>query len=165
MVSIHLRDVMADDLPHFFEHQCDPVACRMAAFTAREPSNRQAFDLHWARILADPSVVMRTIVADADVAGHVSSFMQNRERGLTYWIARARWGQGIATGALRQFLAEQPSRPLHARAAKDNATSIRVLRRCGFITCGEGRGYAEARGKEIDELMFRLDEAAQIEAT
>lgn len=165
MVSIRLRDVMADDLPRFFEHQCDLVACRMAAFTAREPSNRQAFDAHWARILADPGVVMRTVVVDADVVGHVSSFLQDGERELTYWIARARWGQGIATEALRQFLAEQPSRPLHARAAKDNAASIGVLLHCGFVACGAGRGFAEARGEEIDELVFRLDEAVHLEVT
>ena len=165
MVSIRLRDVVADDLPHFFEHQCDLVACRMAAFTAREPSNRQTFDAHWARILADPGVVLRTVVVDADVAGHVSSFVQDGERELTYWIARARWGQGIATEALRQFLAEQPSRPLQARAAMDNAASIRVLLRCGFVACGEGRGFAEARGEEIEELIFRLDAAVRLEET
>jgi len=165
MASICLRDVTADDLPHFFEHQCDLAACHMAAFTARERSNRQAFDAHWARILADPGVVMRTVVVDADVAGHVSSFVQDGEGEVTYWIARALWGQGIATEALRQFLAEQPSRPLQARAATDNAASIRVLLRCGFVACGEGRGFAEARGEEIDELIFRLDEAVQFDVT
>ncbi|MBC7733996.1 MAG: GNAT family N-acetyltransferase [Bacteriovorax sp.] len=165
MVSIRLREVTADDLPHFFEHQCDLAACRMAAFTAREPSNRQAFDAHWARILADPGVVMRTVMVDADVAGHVSSFVQDGGRELTYWIARPRWGQGTATEALRQFLDEQPSRPLQARAAKDNVASIRVLLRRGFVACGAGRGFAEARGEEIDELVFRLGESARLEAT
>ncbi|MBC7483750.1 MAG: GNAT family N-acetyltransferase [Rhizobacter sp.] len=163
MVSVRLRGVTANDLPHFFEHQCDLAACRMAAFTAREPSNRQAFDAHWARIRADPGVVNRTVMVDADVAGHVSSFVQDGEREVTYWIARARWGQGIASEALRQFLCEQPSRPLRARAARDNAASIRVLMRCGFVVCGEGRGFAAARGEKIDELVFWLDESAQFE--
>ena len=165
MASICLRQVAAGDLPHFFEHQCDLDACRMAAFTAREPSNRQAFDAHWARILADPGVVMRTVMVDADVAGHVSSFVQDGERELTCWIARPRWGQGIATEALRQFLDEQPSRPLQARAAQDNVASIRVLLRCGFVACGAGRGFAEARGEEIDELVFRLGESVRLEVT
>ena len=50
--------------------------------------------------------------------------------------------------------------PLHARAAKDNAASIRVLLKCGFVVCGEGRALAEARGHEVDEFVFRLDGAA-----
>lgn len=73
-------------------------------------------------------------------------------------------GLGIASEALRQFLAELTARPLHARAAKDNAASMRVLERCGFVACGAGRGFAEARGEEIDELIFRLDEPAPLGA-
>ena len=140
----------------------------MAAFTAREPANRQTFDAHWTRILADASIVIRVIVVDVDVdldvdvrvVGHVLSYLEGGEREVSYWIGRPHWGRGLATHALRQFLAEQIERPLHARAAKDNLASIRVLERCGFKACGEGRGFAEARGAEIEELVFRLDEFA-----
>ena len=157
-----LRVVTASDLPVFFEHQCDPAACHMAAFTAREPANRQAFDAHWTRILADASIVIRAIVVDVDagVVGHVLSYLEGGEREVSYWIGRPHWGRGVATQALRQFLAERAERPLYARAAKDNLASIRVLERCGFKACGEGRGFAEARGAEIEELVFRLAETA-----
>jgi RimJ/RimL family protein N-acetyltransferase len=44
-----------------------------------------------------------------------------------------------------------------ASTAGDNVASQRVLERCGFKRTGEQeRAFAEARGEEIDEVMFRL---------
>ena len=40
--------------------------------------------------------------------------------------------------------------------AKDNAGSIRVLDECGFRLVGTERGFANARGAEIEELLFVL---------
>lgn len=51
--SVTLRDVEENDLPIFFAHQLDPEANAMAAFTARDPSDREAFMAHWAKIMAD----------------------------------------------------------------------------------------------------------------
>lgn len=48
------------------------------------------------------------------------------------------------------------TRPLHARAAADNAGSVRVLEKCGFTVTGTDRGYANARGAEIDEVLLTL---------
>ena len=158
-MNLHLRSVATDDLPLFFTYQRDPVASRMAAFGTANPDDREAFDAHWAYVLTEPLNVTRTVVCDGEVAGHVSSFLLLGEREVSYWIDRARWGRGIATAALRRFMAEQAERPLHARAAKDNAASIRILLKCGFAVCGEGRALAEARGHEVDEFVFRLDGA------
>jgi hypothetical protein len=38
-VTVTLRDVTESDLTIFFQHQQDPVANQMAAFTAEDPSN------------------------------------------------------------------------------------------------------------------------------
>ncbi len=152
-----LRAVEPRDLEHFFAQQRDPVARHMAAFTSADPDDRAAFDAHWARVTADPGIVNRTIEFGGEVVGHVASFEQGGEREVTYWIDRAHWGRGIATRALRFFLAELPTRPLHACAAADNAASIRVLTNCGFVAYGTDRGFALARGAEIDEVLLRLD--------
>ncbi len=152
-----LRPVEPGDLDHHFAQQRDPVARQMAAFTSADPDDRAAFDAHWARISADPGIVNRTIEFGGTVVGHVASFEQGGQREITYWIDRAHWGRGIATRALRLFLAEVPARPLHARAAADNAASIRVSTNCGFVACGTDRGFAAARGAEIDEVLLRLD--------
>ncbi len=47
-------------------------------------------------------------------------------------------------------------RPLYGRAAKDNIASLRVLEKCGFTICGEGRGFSNARGEEVEEFILRL---------
>ncbi|MES3014885.1 MAG: GNAT family N-acetyltransferase [Pseudomonadota bacterium] len=155
--TLVLRAVEPGDLDHFFAQQRDPVARRMAAFTSADSDDRAAFDAHWARITADGSIVNRTIVFGGVVVGHVASFEQGGEREVTYWIARAHWGRGIATQALRLLIAELRTRPLHARAAADNAGSIRVLTNCGFVAYGTDRGFAAARGAEIDEVLLKLD--------
>ena len=155
--TLLLRAVEARDLDHFFAQQRDPVARRMAAFTSADPNDRAAFDAHWARITGNPAIVNRTIEFGGAVVGHVASFEQGGEREVTYWIDRAHWSRGIATRALRLFLAELPTRPLHARAAADNPASIRVLTNCGFVACGTDRGFASARGAEIDEVLLRRD--------
>jgi RimJ/RimL family protein N-acetyltransferase len=152
-----LRPVVPTDLDRFFEHQRDPLAVRMAAFTADDPSDRVRFDAHWSRILADPAIVVRTIVlADGEVAGHVLTYEQFGDREVSYWIAREHWGQGIATRALSQFLRRLKGRPLFARTAKDNLGSLRVLQKCGFAIVGEDKGYAGGRGAETEEYILRL---------
>src|SRR4051794_27414263 len=122
-----LRDVQQTDLDVFFEHQLDREACYMAAFTAKDPTDRTAFDVHWAKIAADPTVVSRTVVVDGQVAGSVGKFQMFGLPQVTYWIGREFWGQGVATAALRELLKEQTTRPIYASAAADNLASIRVL--------------------------------------
>ena len=61
----------------------------------------------------------------------------------------------IATRAMRLFLDTQP-RPIRARAAADNAASVAVLGKLGFVEVARDRGYANARGREIDEIVLEL---------
>ncbi len=126
---VHLRDVEGDDLPLFFEHQRDPIAVAMVAFRSRD---RAAFDQHWEKLLADESLLKKTIVADGKIAGNIGSWLSEGKREIGYWIDRALWGRGVATEALSAFLRLEQTRPLHAGVAKHNAASIRVLQKCGF---------------------------------
>jgi RimJ/RimL family protein N-acetyltransferase len=155
--DVFLRDVTEADLPVFFEHQLDPDANRMAAFTARDPTDRDAFMAHWRGILDDDTITKKTIVAGDDVAGHISSFEQFGQPAVSYWIGKRHWGRGVATRALSAFLPDVAARPLYARAAKDNLASIRVLEKCGFTISGQDRGFSKARGEEVDEVILRLD--------
>lgn len=155
-MDVALRPVHDSDLPVFFRQTNDPESLRMAAFTHEDPADRDAFDAHWKRIRALPGVVNRTVLVDGDVVGSAAVYGEPGEREVTYWIDRAYWGKGIATAALRDLLAEVPERPLHARVAADNAGSRRVLEKCGFVVTGHDRGFANARGEEIDELLLTL---------
>lgn len=156
MTTCALRPLLAGDLPLLFEFQRSPEANRMAAFTAPDPEDRAAFDAHWGRILGDPAVLARAVLADGELVGSVSVYGPPAEREVTYWISPARWGRGLATAALTALLAEVPERPLYARAAKDNAASLRVLAKCGFTVYGEDRGFAHARGAETEEYLLVL---------
>ncbi len=126
---VQLRDVKAGDLPLFFEHQRDPIAVAMVAFDSRD---RAAFDQHWAKLLADETLLKKAIVADGQVVGNIGSWLSEGKREIGYWIDRALWGRGVATEALSAFLRLEQTRPLHAGVAKHNAASIRVLQKCGF---------------------------------
>ena len=150
-----LRDVREADLPIFFAYQLDPDAQTMAAFISKDPANREVFLAHWHQICADPTTINRTIVVDGQVAGSVSSYHDDGHPEVTYWLGKHYWGKGLATRALSEFLAHaNPTRPIYARAAKDNIGSLRVLEKCGFKIIGEDRSFANARGKEIEEFLL-----------
>lgn len=154
--EVTLRDVTGSDLQVFFDNQTDPGANRMAAFTAQDPTDREGFLVHWARLLADDTVTVKTIVVDGRVAGNVLTFRHAGQPEVGYWIGREFWGRGVASRALAEFLRLVPLRPLYARAAKDNAASLRVLDKCGFEVVGETRAFAHGRGTEVDEWVLRL---------
>lgn len=124
-----LRPVHPDDLPAFFEHQRDSVAANLAAFPSRE---RAAFDAHWAKILANADLWVRTIEAEGAVAGYVCAFDREGHWEIAYWIGRDLWGRGIAGRAVGEFLALFPQRPLFATVAEHNRPSLRVLEKAGF---------------------------------
>jgi RimJ/RimL family protein N-acetyltransferase len=153
---IALRDVREEDLPLFFEHMQDPAAVRMAAFTPKDPADRAAFAAHWTKLRANATVVAKTILCDGRVAGSILKFEQDGTPEVTYWIAREYWGRGVATQALAAFLPYVRARPLYGRAAKDNVGSIRVLEKCGFTLVREEKGFANARGTEIEEVVLEL---------
>ena len=156
-MDIVLREIHDSDLPVFFRQMNDPESVRMAAFTAKDPSDRDAFDAHWKRIRSLADVVNRTVLVDGDVVGNAAVYGPPDEREVTYWVDRAYWGRGIATAALRALLVAVPERPLYARAAADNVGSLRVLEKCGFRVTGRDRGFANARGEEIDEVVLTLE--------
>lgn len=154
-----LRDIVNDDLPIFFEQQLNKEANYMAAFIAKDPTNQEAFTAHWHRILADETVIVKTITFDGQVAGSVSSYENEGKPEVTYWLGKEYWGKGIATWALKEFLAHtNKTRPIYARVAKDNLGSRRVLEKCNFTVISESKGFANARGQEIEELLLELGE-------
>jgi RimJ/RimL family protein N-acetyltransferase len=152
-----LREIEDRDLGVLFEHARDREAIRMAAFTSPEADDRTSFERRWARLRNDASTTNRVIEIDGRVVGHIASFDLEGHREVTYWIGREDWGRGIATRALQELLQLEATRPLYAHAASDNAASIRVLTKCGFLIVGEGRGFAHGRNEETDEVVLRLD--------
>ena len=151
--AVRLRSVEDGDLEVFFDHQADPQAVEMAAFPARD---RDQFAAHWAKLRADDTLVVRTIVADGLVAGNIGSWPDNGQQLLGYWLGRECWGRGIATRALAQFVDEVSIRPLYAHVVVHNVGSIRVLEKCGFRRDRVQEAKAPAPDDGTGELIFVL---------
>jgi len=128
-MQIIIRDVVSADLPLFFEFQADPMSVEMAVVYARDQS---AFTKHWESIIQSSSVVAKSILMDNQVVGYMSCFKMDDLDSVGYWIGREFWGRGIATKALQLMLTQVQTRPLHARVARQNEGSIRVLQKCNF---------------------------------
>jgi RimJ/RimL family protein N-acetyltransferase len=154
MAAVTLREVLDADLPVLFEQQNDLQANRMAAFPARD---REPFMAHWARILADESNVIRTILFEEQVAGNMVSFVQAGQREVGYWLGREFWGRGIATQALTLFLQVVTVRPLFAYVAEHNLASMRVLEKCGFEICGRQPMAAGGAEEGLAEVILKLE--------
>lgn len=153
-----LRAFADTDLDALFSWESDPRAVQLAAFTRANPSDRSAFDAHYERVRSDPSNTLLSIDHDGEFVGTIGSFTRDGEREVTYWIAPARWGQGVASRALRAFLAIESTRPLYGRVASHNAASAKVLARAGFVEVGSQTGFAPGIGAEVVERIFRLDQ-------
>jgi RimJ/RimL family protein N-acetyltransferase len=150
---IQLREVLEADLLIFYEQQLDPQATEMAGFPSRD---RDAFMAHWAKVMEDESVQLKTILFNGEVAGNIVCFEQLGEREVGYWLGKEYWGKGIATHALAEFLKIIDTRPLYAHVAKHNIGSQRVLEKCGFTIAREDRFFSDFFGKNIEEYILTL---------
>ena len=77
---------------------------------------------------------------------------------LGYWVGRRFWGHGVASEAAgrlaRWAMANLDIDRLEASVATENAGSIAVLRRIGFLQAGTGSVRFEALKRELPVLRF-----------
>lgn len=160
MAKVTIRAVEHGDIDTFFDHQLDPEANAMAAFTSADPTDRAAFDAHWQRVLGDATITNRTILVGDEIAGHIAAYTSDDLDGpeVTYWVGKRWWGQGVATRAVQLLLDEFATRPLYGRCAETNPASRRVLEKCGFSVVGEDEAFANAPGRVVREYILRLDQ-------
>lgn len=148
-IEVSLGPVTEQDLLTFWANQQNNRP------DAGTPVHQSAFMARWRRILENPNAPVRTIVASGQVVGYMAHLQRKDLPEVCYELGRPHWGKGYATAALRQFLCAINVRPLYARAAKDNAASIRVLEKCGFSICAEDH-FTDDAGREHEEFLFKL---------
>lgn len=153
LTPVTLRPANASDIEVFYTHQLDPVSTELAKVHAR---SRESFDAQWDANLNDPNTIARTILFDDQVVGLINTFPVKNERHIGYWIDRAHWGKGIASGAIARMVELDPSRPLHAIVAIDNAGSMKALERSSFIRIGEEHSEETERYMACVVVRFEL---------
>ena len=154
--TIELVKTTRNDLETLFIFQRDKEANYLAAFTSKDPTDKTAYMEKWTTLLTDTSINIQTILFNGKIAGSIAKYEIEGTPEITYWIGKDFWGQGIATSALKQFLNIEKVRPLYGRVACDNVRSQKVLEKCGFKKIGRDKGFANARNKEIEEIIFKL---------
>ena len=156
--QLKLRRTEKSDLELFFQFQLDKQANYLAAFTPKDPTDKEAYFEKFTKLLNDPTINMQTILVDETIAGSIAKFEMEGDTEITYWIDRKFWGQGIATNALKDFLKIEKIRPIYGRVAFDNYGSQKVLEKCGFVKSGKEKGFANARQTEIEEYIYTLSD-------
>jgi len=154
--QVTLRQSEESDLEFFFQFQLDEQANYLAAFTAQDPTDKEAYFKKYTKHLNDPKINNQTILVDETIAGSIARFEIAGDAEITYWLDRKFWGQGIGTTALKRFLATEETRPIFGRVAFDNRGSQKVLENCGFVKVGTDKGFANARQAEIEEFIYKL---------
>ncbi len=154
--QLNLRQTQKPDLELFFQFQLDKEANYLAAFTSKDPTDKEAYFEKFTKLLNDPTINMQTILVDETIAGSIAKFEMEGDTEITYWIDRNFWGKGIATTALKKFLTVENTRPIFGRVAFDNLGSQKVLEKCGFVKIGKDKGFANARQTEIEEFIYKL---------
>lgn len=154
--DIKLRQTEIADLEKLFLFQLDKEASYLAAFTPKNPTDKSAYIIKHTKLLSDPTVNNQTVIVNNRIVGSIAKFEMEGEAEITYWIDRSVWGQGVATKALKHFLALETARPIFGRVAFDNVGSQKVLEKCGFVKIGTDKGFANARQTEIEEYIYKL---------
>lgn len=101
MSVVALRPIEDADLDALFDQMRDPESVRMAAFTAKDPNDRNAFDARMVSLRSSLDITMRAVTSDGQLVGSIASFVIEGDTEVTYWIDRSAGGRGIASRAWR----------------------------------------------------------------
>ena len=142
-MNLHIEPTTRAHLDDLFEVKNDPAV--LAWIPGDYPLDRQRFDAHQVpQADAGPTVDQAgyTIIVDGEVAGQIGHFSRHgTDHEVGYFVGERWWGRGVATDALRRFVAELRglgfSGPLYATHAVENEASARVLAKAGFDEAGE----------------------------
>jgi hypothetical protein len=84
VAQVALRPLDDSDLDTVVDQMRDPESVQMAAFTANDPEDREAFDAHMARVRASPDVILRGVTRDGRLVGSISSFVIGGDTEINY---------------------------------------------------------------------------------
>ncbi|MEM6713023.1 MAG: GNAT family N-acetyltransferase [Pseudomonadota bacterium] len=162
--NVSLRRYRADDADRLTALLNDPDVTGMTS-TIPFPYARSDAEAFLSKVSAEQGrEVSRAIIFGDDtlVGGIGLGPRQLGDNELGYWIGKAHWGHGIATEAVRQFIALltklKVNGPLEAQTVASNLASQRVLEKNGFQFKGEGECLTPARStNKVPSKLYLLE--------
>ena len=133
---------LRDRFPH-------PYSDRNAHIYLKQVVSTQP-EVNFAIDLAGEAVGGVGLVLGTDVERHSAE--------VGYWLGESLWGRGIATaalkGSIRYAIAEYGLWRVFAVPFSENAASIRVLEKAGFVREGLMRRSAVKNGRILDQVLY-----------
>jgi RimJ/RimL family protein N-acetyltransferase len=123
-----------------------------------------------ARTQPDPNAITFVITHDGALAGVVdaaikpaSAAQPQRGYAIGYWLGQPYWGRGFMSEAARAFITHvfevTGDETLYSGAVSENAASLRIQEKLGFVRDGEAMLYIPARRKELPSTNTVLTRA------
>jgi RimJ/RimL family protein N-acetyltransferase len=159
-----LRQIERADVPAWYAYLSDAATVEHSSWTVRSPVDLGAlFDSYFS---PDPDSNIRFAIVQppgdelvGTIGFHTRSSL-NRTAEMAFDLRRSLWGQGIMPRCVRAVVAWGFSVldlvRIQATAADTNATSQRVLEKCGFAREGALRNYRLIRGRPRDFWMYSV---------
>ena len=86
--QLALRKTEQADLETLFILQLDKKANYLAAFTAKDPTDRLVYFEKWTKLISNQTINIRTVEINDLVIGSVIKFEMEDEAEFSYWIDR-----------------------------------------------------------------------------
>jgi RimJ/RimL family protein N-acetyltransferase len=123
-----------------------------------------------ARMRPDPDAITSVITHEDALVGIIDAAIKpagnaQRERGyaIGYWLGQPYWGRGYMSEAARAFIAHvfelTGDETIYSGAVSENAASLRIQEKLGFVRAGEAMLYIPARRKELPSTNTVLTRA------
>ena len=159
-----LRPWQATDADALVQHADDADVARHLGERFPHPYTLDDAHLFIAHALHLPNETTYAIERNGEAVGgigvHPGEGVERHSAELGYWLGRAYWGEGIATGAVRALvphaLRELKLYRLQARVFDGNVASMRVLERCGFVREAVLRRLVVKHGRLLDMHVYAI---------
>lgn len=146
LISLYAADPRVAQNTRSVPHPLPPGA--VEAFIARSQADGRTEDT-WA--------IDATAQGQSELLGVIGLKRMDREQSeISFWVAPAFWGTGIASDAVKALIAANPhrNRVIFAAVFQDNPASARVLTNAGFDYLGDAEAYSVARGGTVPTWTY-----------
>jgi len=165
-----LRPLRADDDARIFELIAHWDILRFLSAPPWPYEREHARTFVNLRTQLEPNVITSVITHDDALVGVIdaavkpaSAVQPQRGYAIGYWLGQPYWGRGFMSEAARAFIAHvfdvTGVDTIYSGAASDNAASLRVQEKLGFVRAGEAMLYIPARRKELPSTNTVLTRA------